>query len=66
MMQEETECKLDELLSLFSEDEMTNILLDHNLENLEEVMIKKLIHYQLNDNLKTTSKQTEFKIFDEV
>lgn len=67
-MQDKEEQKLNELLALFQdEDEVSSILLEQDFDKTDENnLIKKLIHYQLNDNLKNKQQEQVFKIFDEI
>lgn len=53
MIPNEKEKQLDDLLSVFKDkDEIIELLLDSNFENIDQnLLIKKMIHNQLNDNL---------------
>ena len=57
MILNEKEKQLDDLLSVFKDkDEIIELLLDSNSENIDKnILIKKMIHNQLNDNLEKDS-----------
>ena len=67
-MQDNGEQKLNELLALFQdEDKVSSVLLEKYFDEKDENdLIKELIHYQLNDNLKNKQQEPLFKIFDEI
>ena len=62
-MLDEKEKKLNELLTLFQDDdEIAKLMLEQNFESNEEYLISKIIYHQLNDNVKKEPQEKEFKI----